>query len=157
VTKLDLTLGEIEVRLRRDDRNAHQPVVNPVVGGTVAPPADAPALVGLPAPSAVSPPTPADDEAVVTSPMVGTFYASASPGTPPFVQVGDRVEIGQTVGIVEAMKIMNEIVAERAGFVAAILVENGQAVQYGSPLIRLAAAPGSADAGGRAPDLSGLA
>ena len=74
---------------------------------------------------------------IVTSPMIGTFYASASPGEPPFVQEGDEVEIGQVIGIIEAMKIMNEIAADRAGTVVDILVKNGQTVEYGTPLIAL--------------------
>src|SRR5690606_6511657 len=74
---------------------------------------------------------------VITAPMIGTFYAAPSPGEDPFVQVGDEVEVGQVIGIIEAMKIMNEIVADKAGVVAEILVENAQPVEYGSPLVRL--------------------
>jgi len=74
---------------------------------------------------------------VVTAPMIGTYYEASAPGEPAFVQVGDRVEEGQTVGIIEAMKIMNEIAADRAGLVAEILVKNGQTVEYGTPLIKL--------------------
>ncbi len=76
-------------------------------------------------------------EAFITAPMIGTFYSSPSPGEPPFVRLGDRIEAGQVVGIIEAMKIMNEIVADRPGIVADIMVENAQAVEYGSPLLRL--------------------
>jgi len=71
--------------------------------------------------------------------MIGTYYASPNPGTPPFIAVGDAVQIGQPVGIIEAMKIMNEISADRSGIVEAVLVENGQPVEYGTPLLRLAA------------------
>lgn len=74
---------------------------------------------------------------VVTAPMIGTYYAAPSPGEGPFVQIGDEVEVGQVIGIIEAMKIMNEIVADKPGVVADILVENAQAVEYGSPLVRL--------------------
>lgn len=74
---------------------------------------------------------------VVAAPMIGTFYASPSPGDPPFVEVGDTVEIGQTIGIIEAMKIMNEITSDRAGVVAEVLARNAEAVEYGSPLIRI--------------------
>ncbi len=73
----------------------------------------------------------------VKSPIVGTFYAASGPGADPFVQVGDYVQQGQTVGIVEAMKIMNEIESEVAGRVVEILVENGQAVEYGQTLMIL--------------------
>jgi acetyl-CoA carboxylase biotin carboxyl carrier protein len=79
-----------------------------------------------------------DDEGhIITAPMIGTYYASPSPGEDPFVQIGDEVEVGQVVGIIEAMKIMNEIIADRAGVVDEVLVENAQAVEYGSPLVRL--------------------
>jgi acetyl-CoA carboxylase biotin carboxyl carrier protein len=66
--------------------------------------------------------------------MVGTFYRSATPGAPPFVDVGDRVEEGTTLCIVEAMKLMNEIEADKGGIVKAILVDNGQPVEFGQPL-----------------------
>lgn len=73
----------------------------------------------------------------ISSPMVGTFYEAPAPGEKPFVAPGDTVEVGQTVAIIEAMKIMNEIVADRPGVVDSVLVENGEAVEYGHPLIRL--------------------
>ncbi len=71
---------------------------------------------------------------VVTSPMVGTFYRSPSPGADPFVQVGDTVKEGQTLCIIEAMKLLNEIESDKAGVVKEVLIENGQAVEYGQPL-----------------------
>lgn len=74
------------------------------------------------------------DANTVTSPMVGTFYEAASPGSSPFVEVGTRVEVGDTLCIIEAMKILNQIEADRAGVIKAILVENGQPVEYGQPL-----------------------
>jgi acetyl-CoA carboxylase biotin carboxyl carrier protein len=74
---------------------------------------------------------------VVTSPMIGTFYASPSPGEPEFVQEGDEVEVGQVIGIIEAMKIMNEITSEYEGVVSKILVKNAQAVEYGQPLVHI--------------------
>jgi acetyl-CoA carboxylase biotin carboxyl carrier protein len=77
---------------------------------------------------------------VVRAPMIGTFYVASAPNEPPFVQVGDVVEEGQTIGIIEAMKIMNEIAADRAGTVVEILAQNAQTVEYGSPLVRLATA-----------------
>ena len=74
---------------------------------------------------------------LITSPMIGTYYTAPGPNERPFVQIGDRVEVGQTVAIIEAMKIMNEIVSEYAGTVAEMIVKNGEAVEYGHPLIRL--------------------
>lgn len=74
---------------------------------------------------------------VITSPMIGTFYSAPRPGEEPFVRVGDLVAAGQTVAIIEAMKIMNEIQAERGGVVEELLVSNGQPVEYNQPLIRL--------------------
>ncbi|PMB37726.1 acetyl-CoA carboxylase, biotin carboxyl carrier protein [Fischerella thermalis CCMEE 5208] len=73
----------------------------------------------------------------VTSPMVGTFYRAPAPGEPPFVEVGDRIRSGQTVCIIEAMKLMNEIEAEVSGQVVEILVQNGEPVEYGQPLMRI--------------------
>lgn len=77
------------------------------------------------------------DGHVVTSPMIGTFYSASAPGEPAYVQVGDEVETGQVIGIIEAMKIMNEITADKSGVVTEILVDNAQAVEYGSQLIRI--------------------
>jgi acetyl-CoA carboxylase biotin carboxyl carrier protein len=74
---------------------------------------------------------------VIASPMIGTFYASPSPGEPAFVQEGDEVEVGQVVGIIEAMKIMNEITSELDGVISRILVRNAQAVEYGQPLFEI--------------------
>nr|MBS0022031.1 acetyl-CoA carboxylase biotin carboxyl carrier protein [Gammaproteobacteria bacterium] len=95
----------------------------------------------LPQPSV----TPAHDSAealprghTVASPMVGTLYIASSPGAAPFVTIGQRVEVGDTLCIIEAMKLLNQIEAERAGVVAAILVENGQPVEYGEPLFIIA-------------------
>lgn len=88
--------------------------------------------------SPIATPQPIEDPGhVVTSPMIGTFYSAPAPGEAPFAEVGDEVEVGQVIGIVEAMKIMNEIIADRAGVVDDILVDNAQAVEYGSPLVRL--------------------
>ncbi len=77
----------------------------------------------------------AEGEELIVAPMVGTFYAAPAPGEPPYVQVGDPVEPGQPVGIIEAMKMMNEIEAEVAGTITRILVQNAQPVEYGQPLM----------------------
>jgi acetyl-CoA carboxylase biotin carboxyl carrier protein len=80
----------------------------------------------------IAPPAPTGN--VVKSPMVGTFYRSASPGSDPFIQIGSTVKVGDPICIIEAMKIMNEIEADAAGTIREILCENGQAVEFGQPL-----------------------
>jgi acetyl-CoA carboxylase biotin carboxyl carrier protein len=119
ITELDLDLGDVSVRLRRP-----------------APSWDGAGEMRLENhPSAAAESEPPD--ILITAPMIGTFYTAATPGAQPFVTEGDEVYIGQTIGIIEAMKIMNEIAADRAGVVEAVLVGNGQPVEYGSPLMRL--------------------
>jgi acetyl-CoA carboxylase biotin carboxyl carrier protein len=92
--------------------------------------------------AAATPPAPAGEQAdeglYVTSPMVGTFYRSPEPGAAPFVDVGDSVRPGQTVAIVEAMKLFNPITCEHAGVISAVLAENGEPVEFDQPLLRLA-------------------
>ena len=121
ITELDLDLGDVSVRLRR-------PGPDHDGGGEVRPENQA-----------LAPSEPELPEILITAPMIGTFYTSATPGAQPFVVEGDEVYVGQTIGIIEAMKIMNEIAADRAGVVEAVLVGNGQPVEYGSPLMRLGA------------------
>jgi acetyl-CoA carboxylase biotin carboxyl carrier protein len=89
---------------------------------------------GSPPPALQPVPVPVPDGTIVKSPIVGTFYRAPDPNSPPFVNVGDRVKVGQVLCIIEAMKLMNEIEAEIAGEVVRIHVENGQPVQYGDPL-----------------------
>lgn len=89
------------------------------------------------APAELPPDETADGGLLVTSPMVGTFYRAVEPGASPFVDVGDAVLPGQTVAIIEAMKLFNPITADHAGVVAAVLAENGQPVEFGQPLLRL--------------------
>lgn len=81
----------------------------------------------------------AEDEHVITAPMIGTFYVAPAPGEEPFVRPGDYIEEGQPIGIIEAMKIMNEIAADRSGEVLEVLAENGETVEFGSPLVRIRA------------------
>jgi acetyl-CoA carboxylase biotin carboxyl carrier protein len=94
--------------------------------------------VALPPVSAVAPaatPAAATNRHMVLAPLVGTFYRASGPGAKPFAEIGSRVQRGQPIGIIEAMKLMNEVVAEAAGVVVEILVENGQPVQYEQPLL----------------------
>lgn len=94
-----------------------------------------PQATALPPPVSEAPSTPALPEGhIVTSPMVGTMYRAPAPEQPPFVEVGATVKVGDTLCIVEAMKMLNQIEADKAGVIAAILVENGQPVEFGQPL-----------------------
>lgn len=95
-----------------------------------------PAIIASP-PRAAKDVTPEPGGHIITSPMIGTYYSAPGPNERAFVQVGDHVEVGQTVAIIEAMKIMNEIVSEYAGTVTELIAKNGEAVEYGHPLIRL--------------------
>jgi acetyl-CoA carboxylase biotin carboxyl carrier protein len=114
------------------------------VAGVAAPPA--PPAQGAPGGGEVQPAGPPDAAAevaaTVRSPLVGTFYAAPSPGADPFVRVGDEVEPGQTLGIVEAMKLMNPIVADEAGVVTEVLVGDAESVEYGQVLMYLRASGG---------------
>ncbi|MGS0895230.1 acetyl-CoA carboxylase biotin carboxyl carrier protein [Burkholderia stagnalis] len=135
ISELEVTEGEGKVRIVK---NAPPVYVQPT-GGYV-PQASAPAMApqpteGAAAPAAGAAPAPAVPQGhIVTSPMVGTFYRAPSPGADPFVQVGDTVKEGQTICIIEAMKLLNEIESDKAGVIKEILAENGQAVEYGQPL-----------------------
>ncbi|WP_118182228.1 acetyl-CoA carboxylase biotin carboxyl carrier protein [Paraburkholderia phosphatilytica] len=135
ISELEVTEGEGKVRIVK---NAAPVYVQPPAAAYGAPlPVAAPApLAGheAPAAAAAAPAAAAPQGHVVTSPMVGTFYRSPSPGADPFVQVGDSVKDGQTLCIIEAMKLLNEIESDATGVVKEILVENGQAVEYGQPL-----------------------
>ena len=126
--EVEIEEGGRRIRLRRR-------VASPVSAGPDAPPVQPlarPAAQAPPAAVAVGPPPP-----TITAPMVGTFYRAPAPGAEPFVKEGDLVEKGTVVGIIEAMKLMNEIEAEVRGRIAAILVENGHPVEYGQPLFAL--------------------
>ena len=111
----------------------------PVAAAPVAVAAALPSAPPAPAPSAAEPAAveALDEPGMVHSPMVGTVYFQAEPGTDPFIRVGDRVEEGQTILIIEAMKTMNQIPAPRAGQIKRILVEDGSPIEFGAPLIVL--------------------
>jgi oxaloacetate decarboxylase alpha subunit len=122
ITELEVEAGHLRVAIRKAPRGAApQPV------------ASAPAPVP-PAAAPLSPDAPSPHWVPVTAPMVGTFYRAPGPDQPPFVQEGDRVEVGQTLCIIEAMKMFNEIPAEVSGRVVRVLAENGAPVEYGQPL-----------------------
>ena len=135
VTELEITEADGKVRIVK---SAPVPQVIYAAGPT---PASMPALQAAPAAAAVAAPVAeaaaAPSGHIVKSPMVGTFYRSSSPGSKAFAEVGDSVVEGQAVCIIEAMKIMNEIEADRAGKIVRIFGENGQAVEYGQPLFEI--------------------
>lgn len=134
VSELEITEAEGKVRIVKSMPSG---MAAPVQSSVV--PAAAPVAVPVAAPvvveTASAPAEPAGH--TVKSPMVGTFYRASSPGAKPFVEVGDTIKSGETICIVEAMKILNEIEADKTGTVTAILVQNGQAVEYGQPLFTI--------------------
>ena len=130
IAELEVTEGEEKVKIVKGGRAQETVYVQaPTMQHAAAIPA-APAPAAPAAPQAA----PAPEGHVVKSPMVGTFYRSASPGSKSFAEVGDTVKAGQTVCIIEAMKLMNEIETDKDGVITAILIENGQPVEYGEPL-----------------------
>ena len=140
-TLIDLVAESGISELEVTEENDRVRIVNKVQTVAVAAPAVAAAPVVAAAPAAApaaAEAAPAAEPVVegktVTSPMVGTFYRAPNPGAEPFVKVGDHVEAGQTLGIIEAMKLLNEIEAETSGTVKEICVENAQPVEFGQPL-----------------------
>jgi acetyl-CoA carboxylase biotin carboxyl carrier protein len=130
VSELEITEAEGKVRIVKGGGAGAQPA-----SGAVAIPAAAvPALSAAPAASLAAAAVEVPAGHIVKSPMVGTFYRSASPGAKAFVEIGAQVKEGETICIIEAMKILNEIEADKSGTISQILCENGQAVEYGQPL-----------------------
>ena len=136
IHELEITEGEERVRISRGAPGG--PAVAPVQAYTVPAAAPLAAAPGAPAGAPAEAEAPAAPEGhVIRSPMVGTFYRSSAPGAKPFVEIGQAVKSGDTLCIIEAMKLLNEIDADQDGVVKAILVENGQPVEYGEPLVIL--------------------
>ena len=138
IGEIEIKEGEESVRISRHGNQPAAPVAYAAPPpAPAAAPAAAPAPSEAPAPEAAAPAAaPAADNAVL-SPMVGTFYRAPSPEAPSFVEVGQTVRVGDVLCIVEAMKMMNQIEADRAGTVTAIHVENGEAVEFDQPLISI--------------------
>ena len=127
ISELEISEGEESVRISRYPRTAMQ----------------APMAAAMPMAAAAPPPTPAtaagehrprNDDNTVTSPMVGTYYSASAPGAKAFVEIGSEIKVGQILCIIEAMKMMNQIESDKAGRVTAILVKNGEPVEFGQPL-----------------------
>lgn len=132
IAEIEVTEGEDKVRIVK-----HAPAPQTVTMAAPATYLAAPAPAAAPAPVAAVPAVVVPEEVkgtIVKSPMVGTFYRSPSPGAKSFVELGQAIKPGDTLCIIEAMKLLNEIEAEVAGEVIEVLVENGQAVEYGQPL-----------------------
>ena len=135
VSEIEIKEGDDSVRISRGTSSNATPVY------TMAPPVAQQTAIphAAPAPVAQAPVVEEEntqpDGTVVESPMVGTFYRSSSPGAKPFIEVGQSVKAGDTLCIIEAMKILNQIESEVSGTVRAVLVENGQPIEFGEPLI----------------------
>ncbi len=130
IAEIEIAEGEDSVRISRYSQNAPAAPVAMSYAPAAAAPAAAPAAAAEVAPAEVE-----EEGFLVPAPMVGTFYASSSPGAAPYVQVGDRVNEGDTLCIIEAMKMMNQIDADVSGVIKSIRVQNGEAVEYGQTLI----------------------
>ncbi|HSW27028.1 MAG TPA: acetyl-CoA carboxylase biotin carboxyl carrier protein [Burkholderiaceae bacterium] len=140
ISELEITEAEGKVRIVKADPGLARPAGTWVPGPALATPVMAPPMVpsatpGTPAQPAAAPAAAPETGHVIRSPMVGTFYRSSSPGAKPLVEVGQTVKEGDPICIIEAMKIMNEIDADRDGTVTKVLVENGQAVEFDQPLL----------------------
>lgn len=134
LNEMDLSQGDMRIQLRR---SSEPPAVVAAVGPAVAaPPPSVPSGSTAAAPAAETPPA-EEQIAVIKSPMVGTFYAASDPDSPPYAKVGDHVGPETTVCIVEAMKVFNEIPAEVAGKIVAVLIENGEPVEFGQPMFKV--------------------
>ena len=138
IDEIEIKEGEESVRI---SRNAAQTLLSPVHAGyapaPIAAPPPPPPAAAAPAAPAASEPAPAASGHVVKSPMVGTFYRAPSPSSPSFAEVGQTVKVGDVICIVEAMKMMNQIEADKAGTIEAILVENGEPVEFDQPLFSI--------------------
>ncbi len=130
IAEIEIREGEEAVRISRYGQGGA-----PVVTHThIAPGGGAPVPVAAESGKSNPPAEAAPRGHTVTAPMVGTYYSSAAPGSKPFAETGQQVEVGATLCVIEAMKILNQIEADKAGVITAILVENGRPVEYGQPL-----------------------
>ena len=135
IDEIEIKEGEESVRISRNSAQAMTLAASALPAYAAPPPppvAAAPAAAPAPAPEPA-----ASSDHVVNSPMVGTFYRSPSPASPAFIEVGQTVKVGDVVCIVEAMKMMNQIEADKAGTIEAILVENGEPVEFDQPLFSI--------------------
>jgi len=141
ITEFELERGDVKVRIKRGGETLVAPMPDPRFYAVPAAPPVVSDSSGTPSVAATPPPPkapePEEELHMVRSPIVGTFYESPSPGSPPFVKAGDEVSVGQVLCIVEAMKLMNEIESDVAGEVVKKLVSNGQPIEYGQELFAI--------------------
>ena len=133
VAEIEIKEGEESVRISRHGAAPMTTYLSAPTAAPVAAAPTAPAAAAAPT-AAAAPPSSAQADSAVTAPMVGTFYSSPAPGAKVFVEVGSEVKVGQTLCIIEAMKMMNQIESDRAGKVVSVLVKNGEPVEFGQPL-----------------------
>ena len=131
IAEIEIKEGEEAVRISRMPTGGAVLHALPQISAI---PAAIPAQPAPSAPAAEAAPNARQNEHVVTAPMVGTFYASPTPGAKPFVEIGDEIKIGQVLCIIEAMKMMNQIEADRAGRITSVMARSGDPVEYGQPL-----------------------
>jgi len=131
LTDVEIKQGDWQITLRRGSQTSGVPMTMPVQTSPVTP-------LPVVAPSDSATPDETANTTLIKSPMVGTFYAASSPDAPPFAKVGDTVSPEKTICLIEAMKVYNEIQAECSGKIVAVLVKNGEMVEYGRPLFRVA-------------------
>ena len=134
LVELEVEAEGTKVRLRKKGETVREVVSMAGMPMAATAPAAAP---GAAAPAGGDGADSVPEENLIRAPMVGTYYRSPSPESDPFVEVGDKIEEGQTLCIIEAMKVMNEVKAERSGVLEAMMVENGESVEYGTPLFRI--------------------
>ena len=145
IAELEVFRGDNRVRIRRSNVATTQEIVLPPAQPVMAPPMQAAPAQFAPAPQPIAasptalslPSVPDETTVYVKSPIVGTYYESASPGSPAFVKVGDRVSAGQVLCIIESMKLMNEIESEVSGIILSKLIDNGRPVEYGESLFAI--------------------
>src|SRR5215831_6359413 len=130
IAEFELERGDVKVRIKRAGELPSRSPAPDALAAAVSPPPSSP-------PAKAAAPGPEEELHVVHSPIVGTFYESPSPGSPPFVKTGDQVTVGQVLCIVEAMKLMNEIESDVAGEIVKKLVANGQPIEYGQDLFTI--------------------
>ena len=137
ISELELTEGEEKVKISRQNNKAQSLVPVNYVQQPIQPPVNQQPQAQTEEPLGKVDTTTIDNKNAITSPMVGTFYRSASPDSAPFIDIGSTVKKGETLCIIEAMKILNEIESDKEGTISKILIENGQPVEFGQPLFEI--------------------